>query len=581
MRDFIGPDGRFRVYQHQPSYRVRNLRRHDGLAPLGYPAPDSSGQLPPPIDNRRNFPAADLVVDPADPVYEIPNPFPFRGTTFICQSWAAGKAADPGSIRLPRPPAVSLRAGLGAEGIFAAAGSGTSGPGRPTSELEQLGRLLALLPRTLRLTLAATSHDPAELVYLAALSCEFVYARLGGDQAANHANRPDHSASATPGAEPVGLRYHRIDGQPRPLIHDHDLYETVANNPHLPVVYRQIMVLRPGAQGGSEIVGEYGAPGGPTHIFEYLRRNSYIPWGHYAANMADDAIRYRISDLSEADMTGLRHLYYQRTYIRLAEMLQLPCRWQRTGLTVTELEDLRRQILPLIQQAAPGSLPFTATLWGWNFGYDLAGSGFRLHASHQQVHQQYALVPPPPAFACGDQVAHCGEEFRRRHGRGLFAAYLTALRRNTRIDGNPDAPADLIIHEDEQVILFVPKAQVSQWELQIMAKGEVGNIMEADHACRAALDGALLRAQRILAELGATLVTSIEYAKRLDDPNHDQRLLYALLPKLPYAMGAFSEAQQRWICGHYPEDFAAACRAAGAGGNPPGAWDRRAFPAPA
>ena len=71
------------------------------------------------------------------------------------------------------------------------------------------------------------------------------------------------------------------------------------------------MVLRPGAQGGSEIVGEW-PQDGQTHVFEYLRRNSYIAGGHFAANMADDAVRYSIDTLSAADMKGLRHLYYQR-----------------------------------------------------------------------------------------------------------------------------------------------------------------------------------------------------------------------------------------------------------------------------
>ena len=43
-------------------------------------------------------------------------------------------------------------------------------------------------------------------------------------------------------------------------------------------------------------------------------------------------------------------------------------------------------------------------------------------------------------------------------------------------------------------------------------------------------------------------------------PDIDQRLLYSFLPKIPYSMGAFSEAEARYILGHYPEDFAAACR---------------------
>ncbi|NNK93393.1 MAG: hypothetical protein HKP41_03485, partial [Desulfobacterales bacterium] len=76
-------------------------------------------------------------------------------------------------------------------------------------------------------------------------------------------------------------------------------------------------------QGGSEIIGDFHQEQG-THIYEYLRRNSYIGGGHYAANMAENAIRYRIKDLSQIDLKGLRHLYYQRTYVRLAGLLNLP-----------------------------------------------------------------------------------------------------------------------------------------------------------------------------------------------------------------------------------------------------------------
>jgi hypothetical protein len=59
------------------------------------------------------------------------------------------------------------------------------------------------------------------------------------------------------------------------------------------------------------------------------------------------------------------------------------------------------------------------------------------------------------------------------------------------------------------------------------------------------------------------MVTSIEYSKRLGQPQSEsliQPLLYAFLPRLPESPGAFSEAQLRFINGHYPEDFAAVCR---------------------
>jgi hypothetical protein len=55
---------------------------------------------------------------------------------------------------------------------------------------------------------------------------------------------------------------------------------------------------------------------------------------------------------------------------------------------------------------------------------------------------------------------------------------------------------------------------------------------------------------------------TIEYSKRFTGSDHDQRLLYALLPKLPNSPGAFSESQLHWINGHYPEYLATALRAA-------------------
>jgi hypothetical protein len=118
----------------------------------------------------------------------------------------------------------------------------------------------------------------------------------------------------------------------------------------------------------------------------------------------------------------------------------------------------------------------------------------------------------------------------------------------------------LVVYEDERVMVFVPKAQTSQWELQLMTLAPVGNILETDSRTRASLDRAILITMKILTALGARLVTVIEYAKRFDSNDDDQRLLYAFLPRLPESPGAFSEAQMRWINGHYPEDFAAACR---------------------
>ena len=117
-----------------------------------------------------------------------------------------------------------------------------------------------------------------------------------------------------------------------------------------------------------------------------------------------------------------------------------------------------------------------------------------------------------------------------------------------------------MVFEDEHVLLFAPKAQVSQWELQLMTVEPVGNILEADSACRASLDRGLFMALLVLESMGARMVTSIEFSKRFTDTGRSQRLLYSFLPRLPWSPGSFSEAQHRFINGHYPEDFAAACR---------------------
>jgi hypothetical protein len=337
------------------------------------------------------------------------------------------------------------------------------------------------------------------------------------------------------------------------------------------------MVLKPGVQGGSEIVGETGnvSAGGTAHVFEYLRRNSYIPWGHYAANMADDAIRYRVRDLSAEDMTALRHLYYQRTYVRLAQELGVAGKLERRQLTGDELENVRVRILEALKSRdIAETLTFTRTLWGWNFGFDYAPSGYRLHASHQQIHQQFAMIPATvaargagcdllPSYACGDLIADFIQAYRKETGKSFFESYQLAIRNNRRMDGAKN-PRSLVIYEDTNVMLFVPKAQTSQWEVQLMTLKPVGNILEADGSTRASIDMAMRLGVQALEQMGAKMITSIEYSKpfNAEASTDDQRLLYAFLPRLPESPGAFSEAQLRWINGHFPEDFAEACRQA-------------------
>ncbi len=518
MRTCVTPTGTFRVGLHRPSYSVRNLRDKDFLLHLGS-LPDGS-----PVDNQANFPPGDVNEPAGRWIYEIPNALPFHGATYIDSIWAAARAKNSSLIKIEPPPDCSLAQALG------------------LNETERQ-TMIRRLPLPLKYALAASSTDSAELMLLAQGCCRMEFDVNG---------------------EPVGLKYLRPG---KSDIDDFELFETIANNPHLPDRWKEIIVLRPGVQGGSEIVGRFAQD--ETHVFEYLRRNSYIPWGHYAANMGHDAVRYRTSDLTFADMRGLRHLYYQRMIVVLAERFGINLALPKRSLTTDELESLRKKVLMAAEQS--GQHP--ATLWGWNFGYDFSGSGYRLHASHQMIHQQYALTPEAvattdggamPSYSCGDQVADVIEQYRQDCDSDFFCDYLCCIRENVRTDGDQQKERSLIVHEDENVLLFVPKAQTSQWELQLMvianADGQpIGNVLEADTAVRESIDRGILLAQHIFAKLGARMVTSLEYSKRIGIRN-GQRLLYAFLPKLPWSMGAFSEAQHRYISSHFPEDFAAACR---------------------
>jgi hypothetical protein len=519
----VTPKG-FRVGIHKPSYSVPNLRSQEHVCSLGE---ITDGK---PYDNQQNFPDGEVVEQGARWIYEITNSLPFRGATYIDSGWAEAKAAHPESICIAPTVDCSLQKIL-AEYL----------------EPDKVGQIFAALPRPVLYDLAANSTDARELVTLAENCCRMSYDNTG---------------------LPTGLVYKKECGRIQADIDDFELFETVANNRHLPDRYKQVMVLRPGVQGASEIVGDFEQS--TTHVFEYLRRNSYIPWGHFAANMADDAIRYRTAELNTTDMQGLRHLYYQRCYVTLAVQLGLEIDVQARGFTGQELEQLRLDLGRALQHDRKAA--HSATLWGWNYGYGFCGSGYRLHASHQMIHQQYAMVPETvrtldggemPCFGCGDQVADTVARYRQEYERDFFSDYLAAIRANRRMDDR-DLSASLIVYEDASILVFVPKAQVSQWELQLMVTADadgqpVGNIFEADGTVRTAIDNGILMVQHIYAGLGARMVTSIEYPKRIGVAG-GQRLLYSFLPKLPWSMGAFSEAQQRYICGHFPEDFARACR---------------------
>jgi hypothetical protein len=538
LKSCVGKNARFIVGVHKPEFKVKNLRGHDYLSSLGQL---EDGTV---VENAVNFPKGELYEPQADIIYEIANPFPFRGTTYINSAWADIKAGHPEKICIPKPEPCSLFQNLKTMG------------GGKGSCLKNKTHILDILPHPLLIALAQASTDPEELIALAQKSCKIIF---------NSTTQTD-----TQHKTPVGIGYKKDKlGKTFPDIHDHELFEVLVNNRYLPDDYKNILVLKPGVQGNNEITGEYLSENGNTHVFEYLRRNSYIPWGHFASNMANDAVRYRAKELCQEDMRGIRHLYYQRAFVRIASELGIDLPDRQQSFTQDELEKLRHEIQNRFKRKNRPALKFNATLWGWNFGFGYAQSGHRLHASHQMIHQQNAMIPKHVktdsdnninSFSCGDLIDDFTRDYKKTTEENFFKNYLNAIKNNTRTDGNKAGESSLIIMENEYTILFVPKAQICEWELQLMPKIPCGNIFEADINMRNSLDKAILLAVKTLESLGAQFITSIEFSKRFDSGNAGQQLLYSFIPRLPYAPATFSEAQLRWISGVYPEDFAHACR---------------------
>src|SRR5210317_1216472 len=181
LRTCVTPDGKFIYGIHKPSFKVANLREEVFLQTLGLDDEDN------PIENSANFPAGEVEELQGEWIYEIPNPFSFRGATYIGKSWADAKADDPEAIKLPGPVPTSMTDFL--SNILHCKGFSR----------DRLDEAFADLPKTILLTLASTSTDPEDLIRLAETSCEFVY-----DQE---------------GKLPTGLRYERdAKGRFRPRI---------------------------------------------------------------------------------------------------------------------------------------------------------------------------------------------------------------------------------------------------------------------------------------------------------------------------------------------------------------------------
>ncbi len=233
LKSCVGKNAKFIVGVHKPEFKVKNLRNHDYFSSLGQL---ENGTV---VDNAVNFPKGELHEPQADIIYEIANPFPFRGTTYINSAWADIKAKHPERIYISKPEPCSLFQNL------------KKMEGGQGSALKDQTHILGILPHPLLIALAQASTDPEELMALAQKSCKILF---------------DSTIQADKyNKTPVGIGYKKDKlGKTVPDIHDHELFEVLVNNRYLPDDYKNILVLKPGVQGNNEITGEYLSEDGKT-----------------------------------------------------------------------------------------------------------------------------------------------------------------------------------------------------------------------------------------------------------------------------------------------------------------------------
>ena len=147
LRTCVSPTGRFVYGVHRPHFTADNFRESTELTDLGI-LPDGSRHR-----NTANFPTGKVREPAADWIFEIPNAFPFRGTTYIGKAWADARAGNTEAIMLPKAPDISYF--------------------RSHSDEHSATRGIRNLPRPLQLALAVTSTDDRDLCCLAHLACTF------------------------------------------------------------------------------------------------------------------------------------------------------------------------------------------------------------------------------------------------------------------------------------------------------------------------------------------------------------------------------------------------------------------------
>lgn len=192
--------------------------------------------------------------------------------------------------------------------------------------------------------------------------------------------------------------------------------------------------------------------------------------------------------------------------------------------------------------------------YGMNYGLPRIHKGRQViasGASQPHLHSQVAALSRS-SHNSGDRIGVLCKAYRETYNRDYLGDYMVALR-----------AADLILHEDDNAILYVPVAQRFDNELQIMVRNPaVGNILDTTPEIRRSVASLehLAYAMYQHPELNIQSFNTVMYAARFSATNDfGQRMIVSICPRTTIV--ALSELAHRNVVDSFPWRSAQSLRA--------------------
>jgi LmbE family N-acetylglucosaminyl deacetylase/diadenosine tetraphosphate (Ap4A) HIT family hydrolase len=191
--------------------------------------------------------------------------------------------------------------------------------------------------------------------------------------------------------------------------------------------------------------------------------------------------------------------------------------------------------------------------YGMNYGLARIYKGKQVipaGASQPHLHTQVAGLSKS-SFNAGDRIGLLCRAYHEKHQRDYLEDYIHAI-----------SQANLLLHEDDHAVLYIPIAQRFNFEVQIMVKDRaVGNILDTTPEIRKSL-GRLEHLTYMMyqnEELSIQSFNTVMYATRFSAKNnYGQRLVVSIYPRT--TIMALSELAGRNVVDSFPWDAAAALR---------------------